>query len=111
VHIPPWLLKKTKMGFNKYNFIGDLNETIREQSDDGSIEGPDDIDELVCQEIDRECIYYVHCVEIIKELQLWSWEDNEKSVQAVAFNGLLDYAREELDIFISFDELKKRNDN
>ena len=74
--------------FNKYDFLSDLEDSIR-------TEQPEDIWEMVHQEIDRECIYYSDCFDIIKALNFTDWEDNEfgqiNNITQLAFTALYDF--------------------
>lgn len=79
--------------FNKYDFLSDLEDSIR-------TEQPEDIWEMVHQEIDRECIYYSDCFDIIKALNFTDWEDNElgqiNNITQLAFTALYDFVVDNL---------------
>ena len=79
--------------FNKYDFLEDLEESIR-------TEQPEDIWEMVHQEIDRECIYYSDCFDIIKALNFTDWEDNElgqiNNITQLAFTALYEFVVDNL---------------
>jgi len=79
--------------FNKYSFLEELEDSIR-------TEQPEDIWEMVHQEIDRECIYYSDCFDIIKALNFTDWEDNElgqiNNITQLAFISLYEFVVDNL---------------
>lgn len=83
--------------FNKYQFIDDLKEDIQEAIKDGDIKNDDDINEYIYTEIDRSCIYYHTCYQIVAELQAYEF-DGANNITELATNSLNEYTYGELDI-------------
>tara|TARA_R110000851_G_scaffold235108_1_gene387636 strand:- start:619 stop:894 length:276 start_codon:yes stop_codon:yes gene_type:complete len=87
--------------FNKYNFIDQLKADIKSEKLDS-----DNVWDFICQEIDRECIYYYNCFEIVKELDVTDWSDMEgrgdcghiTDITQLAAFALTDYVVENLDL-------------
>ena len=81
--------------FNEYDFLEDLKGTIKE-------ENPTDVWELIYEEIERECIYYADCFEIVRALNITDWKDNEfgeiTSITQLAFAALYEYVSENLEV-------------
>jgi hypothetical protein len=81
--------------FNEYAFLEDLQTTIKE-------ENPTDVWELIHEEIERECIYYADCFEIVRALHITDWKDNEfgeiTNITQLAFAALYEYVSENLEV-------------
>jgi len=81
--------------FNEYAFLEDLQTTIKE-------ENPTDVWELIHEEIERECIYYADCFEIVRALYITDWKDNEfgeiTNITQLAFAALYEYVSENLEV-------------
>ena len=81
--------------FNEYAFLEDLQTTIKE-------ENPTDVWELIYEEIERECIYYADCFEIVRALNITDWKDNEfgeiTSITQLAFVALYEFVSDNLEI-------------
>jgi len=81
--------------FNEYDFLEDLKGTIKE-------ENPTDVWELIYEEIERECIYYADCFEIVRALNITDWKDNEfgeiTSITQLAFVALYEFVSDNLEI-------------
>lgn len=81
--------------FNEYAFLEDLQTTIKE-------ENPTDVWELIHEEIERECIYYADCFEIVRALHITDWKDNEfgeiTNITQLAFTALYEYVSENLEV-------------
>jgi len=81
--------------FNEYAFLEDLQTTIKE-------ENPTDVWELIHEEIERECIYYADCFEIVRALNITDWKDNEfgeiTSITQLAFVALYEFVSDNLEI-------------
>ena len=96
--------------FNKYDFLEELEDSIR-------IEQPEDIWEMVHQEIERECIYYSDCFDIIKALNFTDWEDNElgqiNNITQLAFTALYEFVVDNLNTepLTENDQVKEINAN
>ena len=95
------------MAFNRHTFLEDLIETIEEEIQDESIEDEDSIQDCINYTIDNEVIYYANCVEIMQDLNLWSWDNGETNIQQVAYYGLSDYVFEQLDINEFLEQIDK----
>ena len=83
--------------FNKYNFIHHLTEDINQAIKDGDIKNEDNLNEYVYNEVDRYCIYYHTCYEIVAELQAHEFE-GATNITELAYNSLIEYAFNELNI-------------
>jgi len=83
--------------FNKYQFIDDLKEDIQEAIKDGDIKNDDDLNEYIYSEVDRFCIYYYTCYQIVEELQAYEF-DGANNITELASNALTEYIFNELDI-------------
>ena len=83
--------------FNKYQFIEALKEDIQEAIKDGDIKNDDDINEYIYNEVDRFCIYYYTCYQIVEELQAYEF-DGAKNITELASNSLTEYIFDELNI-------------
>ena len=81
--------------FNEYAFLEDLKTIIKE-------ENPTDVWELIHEEIERECIYYADCFEIVRALHITDWKDNEfgeiTNIAQLAFVALYDFVIDNLEI-------------
>ena len=81
--------------FNEYAFLEDLQTTIKQ-------ENPTDVWELIYEEIERECIYYADCFEIVRALHITDWKDNEfgeiTNITQLAFAALYEYVSENLEV-------------
>jgi hypothetical protein len=81
--------------FNKYAFLGDLQDLI-EESNSG------DVYSVIHQEIDNECIYYSDCFQIIEACGMIDWKENEfgdiTNIQQLAFVALYDFVIDNLEV-------------
>ncbi len=81
--------------FNEYAFLEDLQTTIKQ-------ENPTDVWELIHEEIERECIYYADCFEIVRALHITDWKDNEfgeiTNITQLAFATLYEFVSDNLEI-------------
>tara|TARA_B110000858_G_scaffold98483_1_gene113265 strand:+ start:326 stop:586 length:261 start_codon:yes stop_codon:yes gene_type:complete len=79
--------------FNERDFLLDLEDSIK-------IESPEDVWEFIDQAIDRECIYYYDCFDIVKALNVTDWSDNEfgeiTSIQHLAWVSLYEYVSDNI---------------
>ena len=83
--------------FNKYQFIDDLKEDIQEAIKDGDITNDDNLNEYIYNEVDRFCIYYYTCYQIVAELQAYEF-DGAKNITELAMNSLTEYIYGELNL-------------
>lgn len=81
--------------FNKYQFIDALKEDILGAIKDGDIKNDDDLNECIYNEVDRLCIYYYTCYQIVEELQAYEF-DGAKNITELASNSLTEYIFDEL---------------
>ena len=88
--------------FNKYAFLTDLQELIDYERSNSQIDF-DDAQDLISEQIDRECIYYSDCFDIVKELNAVCFEDFSqeyeiKNITQLAYAALTEYVREEINL-------------
>tara|TARA_R110001606_G_C14962406_1_gene602041 strand:+ start:194 stop:505 length:312 start_codon:yes stop_codon:yes gene_type:complete len=81
--------------FNEYNFLEELEDSIKSEQ-------PEDVWEMIHQEIDSAVIYYSDCFDIIKALSYTSWEDNEfgeiNNITQLAFTALYEFVSENINV-------------
>ena len=97
------------MGFDKYNWKDDLKEEIIERIKDEQITNEDEIRTFINEEIDNQCIYYSHCLDIMREYNVYDWSNLElecTNVSQVAYCVLLEETYD-----FDFDELKNECDD
>lgn len=78
-----------------------VEDEILSQSENDYIQTQDDAWELVYTMINDSVIYYSECFDIIKALGYYDWADAElpvNNIQQAAYNALLDWAIEKIDI-------------
>ena len=79
--------------FNKYAFLEQVQEGIKEDK-------PDSVWEYIHHEIDSAVMYYTDCVAIVLALQFWDWEENEfgriDNISQLAWVALYDFVADEL---------------
>ena len=78
--------------FNENNFLLELEDTI-------TVEQPEDVWELIHQEIDRECTYYSDCFDIVKALNFTNWDysqDRINNITEVAFAALYEWVQDNI---------------
>ena len=79
--------------FNAYGFLEDLQDLIKE-------ENPTDVWDFIHEEIDRECIYYSNCFEIIRDLNYTDWKDNEfgeiNNISQLAYIALYEFVTDNI---------------
>lgn len=89
--------------FNKYQFIDEVKETLKND------ENITDIDQFIQGIIEHEIIYYYDCFEICKELNFTHFEHdifgNCKDICQAAYCALYDLIYNESDILEYFEEL------
>lgn len=93
--------------FNKYQFIDALKEDIQEAIKDGDITDDDNLNEYIYSEVDRFCIYYYTCYQIVEELQAYEF-DGAKNITELAMNSLTEYIFSEIDITELEQEISKQ---
>ena len=88
--------------FNKYQFLNDLESELQESAKQGFFSDIDVAWDYVHQYIDNQCIYYADCFDIVKELFITDWSDNEygtiTNICQLAHVSLYDLVIDELDM-------------
>lgn len=100
--------------FNKYAFIDELRGLLSNAIETEEITEDYQIDEYITEEIDRQCIYYADCFDIIKSCGFtdWSTSDYEiKCVSSAAYAALRELVAEEIDYTDFEDLLKEKQEN
>jgi hypothetical protein len=91
--------------FNQYHFIEALKSFISSDFQNFS-----DLNDLIFNFIENNCIYYSDCFDIIKELNFTDFNHPDfgicDTVNKAAFCALYDLIQDEADIFELYDELK-----
>ena len=78
--------------FNENDFLLELEDTI-------TVEQPEDVWELIHQEIDRECTYYSDCFDIVKALNFTNWDysqDRINNITEAAFAALYEWVQDNI---------------
>ena len=86
--------------FNKYTFIDELRGQLSEAIENGEITDVYQVDDYITEEIDRQCIYYADCFDIIKSCGFIDWSDSGyeiKCVSSAAYAALRELVAEEID--------------
>jgi hypothetical protein len=100
--------------FNKYTFIDELRGQLSEAIENGEITDVYQVDDYITEEIDRQCIYYADCFDIIKSCGFVDWSDSDyeiKCVSSAAYAALRELVAEEVEC-IEFEELiKEKQEN
>jgi hypothetical protein len=84
--------------FDKYGFIQDLNDFLISEINNGN---ETDINTLIYEYIDNECIYYADCWSICYELQANNFDSFDiecKTITDLAICALWELVNEELNI-------------
>ncbi len=95
-------------GYNKYKFIEELTQEIKDAIESEEINDRDDIDQRISESVENECIYYKNCFEIAMELNATDFTAYDMGgdihdISGLAFAALYEYAFEEID----YNELEK----
>ena len=108
--------------FNKYLFLDNLKEDIKEEIKSGNLEDESEINLYIFGEIDRAVIYYSDCFQIMIEFNAYNFEGCE-NVTELAYQlldefiwseitdltELLDEAKEETEkTILTIEEVKKQ---
>ena len=108
--------------FNKYLFLDNLKEDIKEEIKSGNLNDESEINLYIFQEIDRAVIYYSDCFQIMIEFNAYNFEGCE-NVTELAYQlldefiwseitdltELLDEAKEETEkTILTIEEVKKQ---
>lgn len=80
--------------FNQHEFLTSLEESIREEIDNGNIKDSIDVMCHIDQTIDNEVIYYSDCWDICNVLRPNQWDDN--GWQITSIDELAAYALRQL---------------
>jgi hypothetical protein len=80
--------------FNQYKFLTSLEESIKQEIDNGNIKDSVDVMCHIDQTIDNEVIYYSDCWDICNALRPNQWDDNDWQITSI--DDLAAYALREL---------------
>jgi len=69
--------------FNQYKFLESLEESIKQEIDNGNIKDSVDVMCHIDQAIANEVIYYSDCWDICNVLRPNEWDDNEWQIQSI----------------------------
>ena len=64
--------------FNKYLFLDNLKEDIKEEIKNGNLEDESDINLYIFEEIDRAVIYYSNCFQIMIDFNAYEFRRVQK---------------------------------
>jgi len=103
--------------FNKYDFISDLKDSIREFIEDSQFEDDQDISDDVWQfiheQIDNETIYYYDCWRICmkegcSDFLIEQTGETAKNIRELAYWTLLTIVEESIDYHLETKELQEK---
>lgn len=96
--------------FNKYLFLDNLKEDIKEEIKSGNLEDESEINLYIFQEIDRAVIYYSDCFQIMIEFNAYDFEGC-KNVTELAYQVLEEFVWSEItDLTELLDEAKEETE-
>ena len=96
--------------FNKYLFLDNLKEDIKEEIKNGNLEDESDINLYIFEEIDRAVIYYSNCFQIMIDFNAYDFEGC-KNVTELASQLLDDFIWSEMtDLTELLDEAKEETE-
>ena len=96
--------------FNKYLFLDNLKEDIKEEIKNGNLEDESDINLYIFEEIDRAVIYYSNCFQIMIDFNAYDFEGC-KNVTELASQLLDDFIWSEItDLTELLDEAKEETE-
>ena len=96
--------------FNKYLFLDNLKEDIKEEIKNGNLEDESEINLYIFEEIDRACIYYSNCFQIMIEFNAYDFEGC-KNVTELAYQVLEEFIWSEMtDLTELLDEAKEETE-
>ena len=81
--------------FNKYLFLDNLKEDIKEEIKNGNLEDESDINLYIFEEIDRAVIYYSNCFQIMIDFNAYDFEGC-KNVTELAYQVLEEFVWSEI---------------
>ena len=81
--------------FNKYLFLDNLKEDIKEEIKSGNLNDESEINLYIFQEIDRAVIYYSDCFQIMIEFNAYNFEGCE-NVTELAYQLLEEFIWSEI---------------
>ena len=108
--------------FNKYLFLDNLKEDIKEEIKSGNLEDESDINLYIFEEIDRAVIYYSNCFQIMIDFNAYDFEGCKNATELAYqvleefiwsemtdLTELLDEAKEETEkTILTIEEVKKQ---
>jgi len=96
--------------FNKYLFLDNLKEDIKEEIKSGNLNDESEINLYIFEEIDRAVIYYSHCFQIMIDFNAYDFEGC-KNVTELAYQVLEDFVWSEMtDLTELLDEAKEETE-
>jgi hypothetical protein len=96
--------------FNKYLFLDNLKEDIKEEIKSGNLNDESEINLYIFQEIDRAVIYYSDCFQIMIEFNAYNFEGCE-NVTELAYQLLEEFIWSEItDLTELLDEAKEETE-
>ena len=108
--------------FNKYLFLDNLKEDIKEEIKNGNLEDESHINLYIFEEIDRAVIYYSNCFQIMIDFNAYNFEGCKNATELAYqvleefiwsemtdLTELLDEAKEETEkTILTIEEVKKQ---
>ena len=108
--------------FNKYLFLDNLKEDIKEEIKSGNLNDESEINLYIFEEIDRAVIYYSNCFQIMIDFNAYNFEGCENVTQLASqlldefiwsemtdLTELLDEAKEETEkTILTIEEVKRQ---
>ena len=96
--------------FNKYLYIDNLKEDIKEEIKNGGLTDESEINQYIFEEIDRACIYYIDCFQIMIEFKAFDFQGC-KNVTELACQLLDEFIWSEItDLTELLDEVKEETE-
>ena len=86
--------------FNKYAFIQDLTSQLKTEIKEYDVQDIEQLDTIVHEFIDNECIYYADCFDICKELNatdFTAYDMECSTINQLAYCALFEFIGEQLD--------------
>ena len=96
--------------FNKYLFLDNLKEDIKEEIKSGNLNDESEINLYIFEEIDRAVIYYSNCFQIMIDFNAYNFEGC-KNVTELAYQLLDEFIWSEMtDLTELLDEAKEETE-
>ena len=108
--------------FNKHYYVDDLKGDIKEEIEVGNLNNESEISQYIYEEIDRACIYYSNCFQIMIDFNAYDFEGCKNATELAYqlldefiwsemtdLTELLDEAKEETEkTILTIEEVKKQ---